>query len=141
MYFRAANVIACSNTGIEPLIAMQRDEHHPAVLNRRTELPPLAADSDCIAKMKHKLKTTNGCDTYRLRKQAVEPVFGIIKHAMKFRQFLLRGAEKNNSDYSLTFGEWYSQGRFGAIPKIDYLEITRVLKKGVEEVEKAGNHT
>ena len=38
---------------------------------------------------------------YRLRKQTVEPVFGQIKHARGFRQFLLRGIEKVEAEWSL----------------------------------------
>ena len=49
--------------------------------------------------MKHRLKTTAGKALYAKRKCSVEPVFGIIKAAMGFRQFLLRGLE-------LVAGEW-----------------------------------
>ena len=38
---------------------------------------------------------------YRLRKQTVEPVFGIVKQAMGFRQFLLRGLEKVEGEWAL----------------------------------------
>jgi hypothetical protein len=38
---------------------------------------------------------------YRLRKQTVEPVFGIVKRAMGFRQFLLRGIEKVENEWQL----------------------------------------
>ncbi len=44
--------------------------------------------------MKHRLKTKDGKAKYKLRQQTVEPVFGIIKSVMGFRQFLLRGLEK-----------------------------------------------
>ena len=42
-----------------------------------------------------------GKNKYKKRKQTVEPVFGIIKHGMKFRQFLLRGIEKVRGEWSL----------------------------------------
>ena len=51
--------------------------------------------------MAHKLKTKEGKGIYRKRKQTVEPVFGIIKAAMGFRQFLLRGLEKVNLEWEL----------------------------------------
>ena len=51
--------------------------------------------------MKHTLKTEAGKAIYALRKQTVEPVFGIIKSVMGFRQFMLRGLEK-----SVTNGRW-----------------------------------
>jgi hypothetical protein len=49
--------------------------------------------------MKHRLKTIVGKAIYAKRKSTVEPVFGIIKAAMGFRQFLLRGLK-------LVAGEW-----------------------------------
>jgi transposase len=105
-YFSAANVGACVDAGIEPLIAIQRDAHNRAVLDRWTEPPPLAEDADCVAKMKHKLNTTSGRADYGLRKQTVEPVFGIIKHVMNFRQFLLRGVERVGHEWNLVALAW-----------------------------------
>jgi hypothetical protein len=94
-YCSAANVDACLANGIEPMIAMKRETHHLPVLERLTE-PPLAADADAdaVATMTHRLKTRRGRADYGLRKQAVEPVFGIIKHVMKFRQFMVRGLKQ-----------------------------------------------
>lgn len=105
-YFSAANVTACVDAGIEPLIAMRRDEHHPPLLERWTEPAPLAEDADVIAKMAHKLKTRSGRADYGLRKQTVEPVFGIIKHVMNFRQFLMRGMEKVGHEWNLVALAW-----------------------------------
>lgn len=105
-YFSAANVSACIDAGIEPLIAMKRDEHHPPLLDRWTEPPALAEDADAVATMAHQLKTRNGRTDYGLRKQTVEPVFGIIKHVMNFRQFLLRGVEKVGHEWNLVALAW-----------------------------------
>jgi hypothetical protein len=44
--------------------------------------------------MKHRLQTAAGKAKYKLRQQTVEPIFGIIKSVLGFRQFLLRGKEK-----------------------------------------------
>lgn len=52
-------------------------------------------------KMKLKLKTKKGRECYKLRKQTVEPVFGIAKSALRFRQFLLRGLDKVNIEWDL----------------------------------------
>jgi UDP-glucose 4-epimerase len=49
--------------------------------------------------MEHRLKTPEGRKIYGQRKARIEPVFGIIKHVMGFRQFLLRG-------YNAAGGEW-----------------------------------
>jgi hypothetical protein len=51
--------------------------------------------------MAHRLKTREGRDLYALRKQTPEPVFGIIKSVMGFRQFLLRGIDKVRGEWSL----------------------------------------
>ena len=52
-------------------------------------------------KIKTAQENESAKNKYRLRKQTVEPVFGIIKHAMKFRQFLLRGVEKVRGEWQL----------------------------------------
>ena len=51
--------------------------------------------------MKAKLETEAGRKLYALRKQTVEPVFGIIKSVMGFRQFLLRGLAKVSGEWTL----------------------------------------
>jgi len=51
--------------------------------------------------MQKKLKTDAGREMYSKRKETVEPVFGIIKQVMGFRQFLLRGLEKVNGEWLL----------------------------------------
>lgn len=105
-YFSAANVDACVASGIEPLIAMKRETHHLPVFERFTEPPPLAADADAVTRMAHKLKTKRGRADYALRKQTVEPVFGIIKHVMKFRQFLMRGLQRVGHEWNLVALAW-----------------------------------
>ena len=59
-----------------------------------------------MQKMAHKLKTKLGRVLYALRKQTVEPVFGIIKSVMGFRQFLLRGLEKAKGEWTLVCLAW-----------------------------------
>ena len=56
--------------------------------------------------MKHRLRTRDGRDWYVLRKQTVEPVFGIIKSIMGFRQFLLRGLQAVRGEWSLVTMAW-----------------------------------
>ena len=51
--------------------------------------------------MAHRLETQEGKARYKLRKQTVEPVFGIIKEALGFRRFLLRGLEKATLEWTL----------------------------------------
>lgn len=105
-YFSAANVNACVDNGIEPLIAMKRDAHHLPVMERFTEPAPLADDADAVAQMAHRLQTKKGRADYGLRKQTVEPVFGIIKHVMKFRQFMVRGLKQVGHEWNLVALAW-----------------------------------
>ena len=56
--------------------------------------------------MRHRLKTQEGRALYALRKCTVEPVFGLIKHVMKFRQFLLRGLTNVKGEWGLVCLAW-----------------------------------
>jgi transposase len=105
-YFSAANVEACVEVKIEPLIAAGRDGHHPHWEDRFTEPSPLAEPATVVDRMKHRLKTLQGRKRYGLRKQTVEPVFGIIKTVMRFRQFLLRGLAAVRGEWSLVTMAW-----------------------------------
>src|ERR1700731_3290017 len=90
-YFSAANVAACEKAGIEPLIAMGRQPHHPPLAERFEAAPEAPQDPTPVEAMAYRLTTPAGRALYALRKQMPEPVFGIIKSALGFRQFLLRG--------------------------------------------------
>ncbi|MFZ1963376.1 MAG: IS1182 family transposase, partial [Roseiarcus sp.] len=105
-YFSAANVEACEEAGIEPMIAMGRQPHHPP-LNERLEPAPAAPDNPTpLEAMAHRLKTLQGRALYALRKQTPEPVFGVIKSVLGFRQFSLRGLEKVRGEWSLVAMAW-----------------------------------
>jgi hypothetical protein len=56
--------------------------------------------------MAHRLTTKAGRALYALRKQTVEPVFGIIKQVMGFRRFSLRGLEKVSGEWTLVALAW-----------------------------------
>lgn len=103
-FFSAANVTACAQAGIVPLIAMKREAQHEPVLERFTEPPPRADDT--VTSMVHQLKTQSGRSVYALRKQTVEPVFDIIKHVMKFRQFLLHGVARVGHEWNVVALAW-----------------------------------
>ena len=105
-FFSAANVEACEAAGVVPLIAMKREQHHMPVWERFSEPPPLPDGADAVTAMAHRLITRSGRADYALRKQTVEPVFGIIKHAMKFRQFLMRGLQKVGHEWNLVALAW-----------------------------------
>lgn len=105
-YYSEANVAACHRAGVEPLIAVKREDHHPHWRGRFAEPEPIAEDASAVARMKHALKTQVGKQAYALRKQTVEPVFGIIKSVMKFRQFLLRGLVNVRNEWTLVCLAW-----------------------------------
>ena len=63
--------------------------------------PPKTLTDPVLLAMAEKLKTPEGRATYRRRASTVEPVFGIIKAALGFRQFLLRGLEKVSGEWNL----------------------------------------
>ena len=105
-YFSAANVGGCLQAKIEPLLAAGRDKHHPNWEDRFTEPPPLTEPASDVDRMKHRLKTVQGRALYALRKQTVEPVFGIIKSVMGFRQFLLRGLAAVRGEWTLVTMAW-----------------------------------
>jgi len=115
-YFSAANVEACEKAGIEPAIAMGRQPHHPP-LNERFEKAPAAPDDPTpVEAMAHRLKTLQGRALYALRKQTPEPVFGIIKSVLGFRQFSLRGLEKARGEWSLVTMAWNIKRLFALVP-------------------------
>lgn len=105
-YFSAANVERCLQANIEPLLAAGRDRHHPHWEDRFTEPAPLTEPASGVDRMKHRLKTIQGRKLFGLRKQTVEPVFGIIKSVMGFRQFLLRGLDAVQGEWNLVTMAW-----------------------------------
>lgn len=72
--------------------------------------PPGAPISEIMA---HRLGTAEGRGLYALRKQTVEPVFGIIKEAMGFRRFTLRGLGKAGQEWSLVATAYNIKRLFG----------------------------
>ncbi len=91
-YFSPTNIEELETRGIDPYIATGRDRHHQSWQERFAQQPePPAEDASPIVKMAYKLKTDIGKVIYGLRKSTVEPVIGIIKETLGFRQFSLRG--------------------------------------------------
>jgi hypothetical protein len=93
-YFNAANVAACAATGIEPLLALGHALHHPSLDERLAAAPPVPENPTPLDAMAHRLATPEGKKLYAQRKHTPEPVFGIIKSVLGFRQFLRRGRDK-----------------------------------------------
>ena len=115
-YFSAGNVEACDAAGIEPVIAMGRQPHHPPLAERFEHVPTEPVNATPVEAMAHRLKTPEGRARYALRKQTPEPVFGIIKSVMGFRQFSLRGLANVRGEWSLVTLAWNMKRMFALIP-------------------------
>jgi transposase len=101
-YFSADNIAACLARAIEPYIATGREPHHPSWQAFFAQHPtPPPEDASPKVKMAYKLRTEIGQAIYRLRKCTVEPVIGIIKEVLGFRQFSLRGLEAVRAEWGL----------------------------------------
>ena len=97
-YYGEENVKHLRAEGIDDYICphkMKHGEGPPPVCGR---IPKNLSFTD---RVRRKLRTKKGRITYGLRKQVAEPAFGQIKHARGLRQFLLRGIEKVDGEWSL----------------------------------------
>lgn len=115
-YFSAANVEACAEAAIAPLIAVGREHHHPSWRERFAEPAPPPHNPTPLEAMRHRLTTPEGKQLYGLRKQLPEPVFGIIKSVMGFRQFSLRGLDKVKAEWNLVSMAWNIKRMFALAP-------------------------
>jgi transposase len=115
-YFSADNVKACEKAGVEPVIAMGRQPHHPPLRERFASTPEPPNNPTSVEAMAYRLKTPAGRALYALRKQTPEPVFGIIKSVLGFRQFSLRGLDKVRGERSLVTMAWNLKRMFALAP-------------------------
>ena len=101
-YMSPTNIAALEARGITPYIATGRDCHHLDLDMRLADEPEPPPDkANHILKMAYTLQTDVGKAIYKLRKSTVEPVFGIIKEVMGFRQFSLRTLAKAAGEWNL----------------------------------------
>jgi len=104
-YYSEHAVRSVENSGAGPTVyaAMQRHPHGRSIqdLEKHDDPPAPPPDASMAEIMAHRLATEAGKDLYGMRKQTVEPVFGIIKEVLGFRRFLLRGLEKVNLEWTL----------------------------------------
>jgi transposase len=100
-YFSAGNITRLEGLGIEPYIATGREPHQLNWEEYFADAPtPPRSDASPKEQMAYKLRTEVGRAIYRLRKCTVEPVIGVIKEVLGFRQFSLRGVAG-------AAGEWW----------------------------------
>ncbi|MFV1968738.1 MAG: transposase, partial [Pirellulaceae bacterium] len=98
-YFSEENVAYLEDQEIDPHIATERLKHHEKIPLVPKGRPP--KDLTAKQRMARKLRTKKGRETYAKRKGMIEPIFGQIKQARGFRQFLLRGMDKMRGEWSL----------------------------------------
>jgi hypothetical protein len=115
-YFSGPNVEACVKAGVAPVIAMGRQPHHPPLAERFARTPEAPVDPTPVEAMAHRLRTAEGRKLYCLRKQTPEPVSGIIKSVLGFRQFSMRGLEKARGEWSLVTTAWNIKRMFALTP-------------------------
>ncbi|MBK3519994.1 transposase [Carboxylicivirga marina] len=90
-YFSEKNIDDCKNKGIKPIISTAREKHNTYLENKLNSDDDINYGDTPVDKMNQTLKSKEGKDIYKKRKQTVEPVFGIIKEVLGFRRFSLRG--------------------------------------------------
>ena len=114
-YLSEHNIAEMERRGIDPYIAAGREPHHQSWKVRLAgALAPPPEDASMRVKMAYKLKTAIGQAIYGLRKSTVEPVIGIIKEILGFRQpsswlrpgFSLRGLTAAAGEWCLVCLAW-----------------------------------
>ena len=110
------------------MITPGRERHHLSWKDRFAGAPPPPENTPLEA-MTHRLATPEGRQLYALRKQTPEPVFGIIKSAMGFRQFSLRGLDKVTGEWNLVTLAWNIKRMF----TLQYAQAAglRTSRKGI----------
>jgi transposase len=111
-YYSDDNVASCVGSGVEPYIPPHRDKHNLPLAERFIDPAPLPEGAEPIDRMRNKLKTVEGRTVYAQRKSTVEPVFGIVKQVLGFRQFFLRGLEAVSGEWTLVSIAWNMKRMF-----------------------------
>ena len=107
IYFAPQNIQDLETRQIEPFIATGREPHHQSWQARFAQSPePPPEEASPLVKMAYKLQTELGKAIYGLRKSTVEPVIGIIKEVLGFRQFSLRGLAAAAGEWCLVCLAW-----------------------------------
>ena len=105
-YFSADNVTRCEDSEITAYISDYRERHNLSWDERFKMPPPCPPNADAVTAMAHRLRTNKGKAIYAKRKSTVETVFGIVKEAMGFRRFHLRGLDAAQGEWNLVCMAW-----------------------------------
>jgi transposase len=106
-YHSAANLDRCEAAGIDAYIPESRQRHNAPLAERLADDPPAPTGKPTpLEANRHRLRTRAGKARYAKRKATVETVFGIIKQAQGFRQFLLRGLHAVQGEWALVCLGW-----------------------------------
>ena len=105
-YFSESKVESCVTEKMIPYIAVERESHSLELQELLASPDPPGPEAHEVEKMKHRLKTPTGRSIYAQRKCTPEPVFGIIKSVLGFRQFSLRGIEAVEGEWNLVSMAW-----------------------------------
>lgn len=100
-YFSEKNINDCKNKAIKPIISTAREKHNTYLENKLNSDDDINYGDTPVDKMNQTLKSKEGKDIYKKRKQTVEPVFGIIKEVLGFRRFSLRGEFETDCEWTL----------------------------------------
>ena len=94
---------ACGREGVRPFISTNREKRNEPFWERfgQGEEEDSREPVTGVEYMKRRMKRSEGKKLYAKRKSTIEPVFGVIKHVMGFRQFLLRGIGAVQGEWNL----------------------------------------
>ena len=98
-YCSDQNLQYLENKRMTGFVAVDRESYRDR--NQTGPRGPLPKGATRTDRMRRKLQTKAGAAVYSIRKTVVEPVFGQIKQARGFRQFLLRGFEKTQGEWAM----------------------------------------
>ena len=100
-YFSEDNVNLCESRNIDSYIALGRQKHNKSLRQRMRGTTRPRGLSPVKQTMWDRLNSELGKELYRVRKSTIEPVLGIIKEVIGFRQFMLRGTAKTRGEWDL----------------------------------------
>lgn len=102
-YASGSEVETLEDRGVDALVSTRKEDRRRQhdFRPQTSEKPQKEAKSEWVRKMQEKMAQDDNRKTYGLRKQTVEPVFGIVKQVLGFRQFHLRGLTKVDGEWKL----------------------------------------